>query len=92
MSWMNLERGVRQPLERALTDAGDDPELLCGIHLDLAWVDIYEGDLAAALEHARRSVDQIDAVIDPATKADALSTFGVVEFLMGRLRVDITTI
>ena len=84
MSWMNLERGVRQPLERALPEAGDDPELLSGIYLDLAWVDIYQGDLAAASEHARRSVDQLDAVIDPATKADSLSTFGMVEFLMGR--------
>ena len=58
MSWMNLERGVRDPLERALLEAGDDPELLAGIHLDLAWVDIYQGDLAAASEHARRSIDQ----------------------------------
>ncbi len=84
MSWMNLERGVRDPLERALLEAGDDPELLAGIHLDLAWVDIYQGDLAAASEHARRSIDQADKVIDPATKADALSTFGMVEFLSGR--------
>jgi DNA-binding CsgD family transcriptional regulator len=84
MSWMNLERGVREPLERALREAGDDPELVAGIHVDLAWVDIYQGDLAAASEHARRSVDQIDGVIDPATHADALSTFGVVEFLLGR--------
>ena len=35
-------------------------------------------------EHARRSIDQADRVIDPATKADALSTFGMVEFLSGR--------
>ena len=84
MSWMNLERGVRDPLERALLEAGDDPELLAGIHLDLAWVDIYQGDLAAASDHARRSIDQADKVIDPATKADALSTFGMVEFLSGR--------
>ena len=84
MSWMNLERGVRDPLERALPEAGDDAELLAGIHLDLAWVDIYQGDLAAASEHARRSIDQADRVIDPATKADALSTFGMVEFLSGR--------
>ena len=65
-------------------ERGDDPELLAGIHLDLAWVDIYQGDLAAASDHARRSIDQSDRVIDPATKADALSTFGMVEFLIGR--------
>jgi DNA-binding CsgD family transcriptional regulator len=84
MSWMNLEHGVREPLERALPEAGDDPELVAGIHLDLAWVDFYQGDLAAASEHARRSVDEVDGIIDPATQADALSTFGMVEFLMGR--------
>jgi tetratricopeptide (TPR) repeat protein len=84
MSWMNLERGVREPLERALPEAGGDAELLAGIHLDLAWVDFYRGDLAAASEHARRALDQVDRIIDPATKADALATFGMVEFLMGR--------
>jgi tetratricopeptide (TPR) repeat protein len=83
MSWMNLERGVRAPLERALPEAGDDPELLSGIYQGLAWVDVYRGDLAAASEHARRSLDQVDGVIDPATKADALATFGMVQFLMG---------
>ncbi len=88
MSWMNLERGVRDPLERALTEAGDDAELLSGIHLDLAWVDFYQGDLAAASEHARRSVDGAAGIADPATKADALSTFGMVEFLLGRAASD----
>ncbi len=84
MSWMNLERGVRDPLERALIQAGDDAELLAEIHLDLAWVDFYQGDLAAASDHARRSVEQAAGIIDPATKADALSTFGMVEFLLGK--------
>ena len=84
MSWMNLERGVREPLERALPEAGGDPELLSGIYQGLAWVDFYRGDLAAASAHARRSLDQVDGIIDPATKADAFATFGMVEFLMGR--------
>jgi DNA-binding CsgD family transcriptional regulator len=88
MSWMNLERGVREPLERALPEAGGDPELLSGIYQGLAWVDFYRGDLAAASEHARRSLDQVDGIIDPATKADAFATFGMVEFLMGRRSTD----
>jgi DNA-binding CsgD family transcriptional regulator len=84
MSWMNLERGVRGPLERALPEAGDDPDLLAGIHLDLAWVDIYQGDLAASLDHSTRAVENAEQITDPATRGDALATFGMVEFLMGR--------
>ena len=84
MSWMNLERGVRGPLERALPEAGDDHELLAGIHLDLAWVAIYRGDLAAASDHATKSVEHANGIVDPATRGDALATFGMVEFLMGR--------
>jgi DNA-binding CsgD family transcriptional regulator len=83
MSWMDLERGVRAPLERALTEAGDDNELLAGIHVDLAWVDIYEGDLATACDHATRSLERARTISDPAKRSDALSTFGMVEFLMG---------
>lgn len=84
MSWMNLDRGVREPLERALLEAGDDAELLAGIHLDLAWVHIYQGELTRAADHAHRSVAHSHAITDPATRADALSTFGMVEFLSGR--------
>ena len=84
MSWMNLERGVRRPLERALPEAGDDPELLAGIHLDLAWVAIYRGDLVAASDHATESLGHANAMSDPSTKSDALATFATVEFLLGR--------
>jgi DNA-binding CsgD family transcriptional regulator len=84
MSWMNLERGVRRPLERALPEAGDDPELLAGIHLDLAWVAIYRGDLVTASDHATKSVGHATAMSDPSTKSDALATFATVEFLLGR--------
>jgi DNA-binding CsgD family transcriptional regulator/tetratricopeptide (TPR) repeat protein len=83
MSWMNLERGVRSPLERALPEAAGDDELLGGVHLDLAWVDLYQADLDAALEHARASVDHAAHIDDPATKGDALATLGMVRFLRG---------
>ena len=83
MSWMNLERGVRAPLERALPEATGDPDLLAGIHLDLAWVDLYQGDLDAALIHAQASVDRSEHGEDPATRGDALGTIGMVRFLRG---------
>jgi DNA-binding CsgD family transcriptional regulator len=83
MSWMNLERGVRAPLLEALSEAEGDAALLAGIRLDLAWVDIYQGDLDAALAHARASVDHATASDDGATNADALASRSMVEFLRG---------
>jgi DNA-binding CsgD family transcriptional regulator/tetratricopeptide (TPR) repeat protein len=91
MSWMNLENGVRRSLERALPEAGDDPELLSGIHVNLAWVDIYQGDLASASEHAGISVACADRITDPSVRSDALSTLGMVEFLLGRPAHDLMT-
>jgi DNA-binding CsgD family transcriptional regulator len=84
MSWMNLERGVRAPLERALPEASEDPELLTGIHVDLAWVAIYLGDLPEASEHAEKAVEHASTITDHSTRADALATLGMVEFLEGR--------
>ena len=83
MSWMNLERGVRGPLERALPEATGDEELLAGIHLDLAWVDLYQADLDAALDHAQASVDHAEPGRDPATTGDAFATLGMIRFLRG---------
>jgi DNA-binding CsgD family transcriptional regulator len=91
MSWMNLEDGVRRSLERALPEAGDDPELLSRIHVNLAWVDIYQGDLATASEHAGISVACSDRITDPSVRSDALSTRGMVEFLLGRPAQDLMT-
>lgn len=84
MSWMNLERGVREPLVSALPEALGDDGLLSGIHVDIAWVDIYQGDLVAAAEHAKKSVDHASGTVDASTRADALATFSMVEFLRGR--------
>jgi DNA-binding CsgD family transcriptional regulator len=83
MSWMNLERGVRAPLEQALPEASEDPELLTGIHVDLTWVAIYLGDLSAASEHSEKAIEHASAVTDPSTRSDALATLGMVEFLNG---------
>ena len=84
MSWMNLERGVRAPLVRALPEALGDDGLLSGIHQGIAWVDMYQGELPAAAEHARLSVAHAGGNVEAATRADALATFSMVEFLMGR--------
>ncbi len=84
MSWMNLERGVREPLVRALPEALGDDALLSGIHQGIAWVDMYQGDLAAAAEHARLSLEHANEGVGAATRADALATYAMVEFLLGR--------
>jgi DNA-binding CsgD family transcriptional regulator len=84
MRWMNLERGVRAPLEQALSEVGDDPGLLAGINLDLAWVDIYRGRRSAAWEHAKQSLGFAERISDAGTRSDSLATFGMVEFLAGR--------
>jgi DNA-binding CsgD family transcriptional regulator len=91
MSWMNLEEGVRASLERALPEAGDDLDLLAGIHVNLAWVDMYQGDLAAALEHATTSAEYANRITDPGVRSDAISTLGMVEFLLGRPAQDLMT-
>ena len=83
MSWMNLEHGVRAPLMEALPEAGEDPALVAGIELDLAWVDIYQGDLDAALAHGQASVDHAQRSGDPATTADAVASHAMVRFLRG---------
>jgi hypothetical protein len=66
------------------SEVGDDAETRAAIHEHLAWVGIYRGDLAFAAEHTRASMDWVGLVADPAVQAESLSTFGMVEFLMGR--------
>jgi DNA-binding CsgD family transcriptional regulator/exonuclease VII small subunit len=83
MSWMNLIDGVREPAERAMREAGEDREVRSGLHVSLAWVAFYLGDLADAAEHARRSARDAEHVTEPAIKADALATLGFIEFVSG---------
>jgi DNA-binding CsgD family transcriptional regulator len=84
MSWMNLIHGVRAAALQALREAGEDLELHSRIHDSLAWVAFYLGDLDGASEHARRCAECAADVADPATRAGALSTLGIVEFARGR--------
>ncbi len=83
-SWMNLNRGVREPLEQALPEAGDDVELRTGIHQTLAWVAFYVGDLDDAQRHAGMQAGEAGAVVSPAIRADALATQSFIQFLRGR--------
>jgi hypothetical protein len=52
-------------------------------------VGIYRGDLGFAAEHTRASMDWVGRIADPAIRAESLSTFGMVEFLMGRPAQDL---
>ena len=83
MSWMDLERGVRAPLIQALPQAQGDPGLLAGIHTDLAWVDIYRGDVEAARAHGEAAEAFAAADGGNAIRADALATLSMARYLRG---------
>jgi ATP/maltotriose-dependent transcriptional regulator MalT len=52
---------------------------------------MYQGDLAAALEHATTSAEYANRITDPGVRSDAISTLGMVEFLLGRPAQDLMT-
>ena len=83
ISWLDMHR-VQGLSEQALREVGDDAETRAAIHEHLAWVGIYRGDLAFAAAHASASMDWARVITDPAVRAESLSTFGMVEFLLGR--------
>ena len=83
ISWLDLPR-VETLCEQALEEAGGDPRLSSASHEHLAWVGIYRGDLVEAAKHARMSTEHAGLVKDRKIRADALSTFGMIEFLVGR--------
>ena len=83
ISWLDMHR-VQGLSEQALREVGDDAETQAAIHEHLAWVGIYRGDLAFAAAHASASMDWVRPIADPAVRAESLSTFGMVEFLLGR--------
>ena len=83
MSWMNLINGVRTPCEQARAEAGDDPELQCEIHQDLAWVAFYLGDLDEAMAEARAAVDWVATETGTMARADAIATLAFIEFVRG---------
>jgi DNA-binding CsgD family transcriptional regulator len=88
ISWLDMRR-VQGLSEQALEEVGDDAETRAAIHEHLAWVGIYRGDLAFAAEHASASSQWARQTTDPAVRAESLSTFGMVEFLLGRPAQDL---
>ena len=88
ISWMDMGR-VQELSERALREAGDDAALRAAIFEHLAWVGIYRGDLAFAAERAGASRQWARRIADPAIRADSLSTFAMVESLLGRPAQDL---
>jgi DNA-binding CsgD family transcriptional regulator len=86
MSWMNLVDGVQRPSEEALAEAGDDDELVAGIHVSLAWVAFYLGELDSAQRHAREAAGRVVSapMIDPGIQGDVLATVEFMSFLGGR--------
>jgi DNA-binding CsgD family transcriptional regulator/exonuclease VII small subunit len=88
ISWLNIGR-VQGLSEQALQEAGDDAGLRAAILEHLAWVGIYRGDLPFAAQHASASRSWARRIADPAIRGDSLSTFGMVEFLMGRPAQDL---
>jgi DNA-binding CsgD family transcriptional regulator len=83
ISWLDMRR-VQGLSEQALEEVEDDAETRAAIHEHLAWVGIYRGELAFAAEHASASRSWVRRIADPAIQAESLSTFGMVEFLLGR--------
>ena len=88
ISWLDMRR-VQGLSEQALQEAGDDAAIRAAILEHLAWVGIYRGDLAFAAEHASASRQWARRIADPAIRADSLSTFAMVEFLMGQPAQDL---
>jgi DNA-binding CsgD family transcriptional regulator len=89
ISWLDMRR-VQGLSEQALQEAGDDDAAIRAAILEhLAWVGIYRGDLAFAAEHASASRDWARRIADPAVRGDSLSTFAMVEFLLGRPAQDL---
>ena len=90
ISWLDMRR-VQGLSEQAGQEAEDDAALRAAILEHLAWVGIYRGDLAFAAEHASASRQWARRITDVAIRADSLSTFAMVEFLLGRPAQDLMT-
>ena len=90
ISWLDMPR-VQGLSEQALQEAGEDAGTRTALLEHLAWVGIYRGDLASAAERARASQQWARRTTHPAIQAESLSTFAMVEFLLGRPAQDLMT-
>jgi len=83
MSWMDMIDGVRAPCEEALAEAPEDPDLLCGLYVNLAWVALYLDGLDEAFELARTAARWAQGAVSAAQRSDALATLAIIKFLRG---------
>jgi DNA-binding CsgD family transcriptional regulator len=83
ISWLDLPR-VQALCEQAREEAGGEPTLSAAVLEHLAWVGIYRGDLIDAAKNAKASIEHARRITDLTIRGDSLSTFGMVEFLLGR--------
>jgi DNA-binding CsgD family transcriptional regulator len=83
ISWLDLPR-VQALCEQAREEAGGEPTLSAAVLEHLAWVGIYRGDLIDAAKNAKASTEHARRITDLTIRGDSLSTFGMVEFLLGR--------
>jgi tetratricopeptide (TPR) repeat protein len=90
ISWLDMPR-VQGLSEQALQEAGEDAGTRAALLEHLAWVGIYRGDLGFAAERARASQQWARRTTHPAIRAESLSTFAMVEFLLGRPALDLMT-
>jgi DNA-binding CsgD family transcriptional regulator/exonuclease VII small subunit len=90
ISWLDMPR-VQGLSEQALQEAGEDAGTRTALLEHMAWVGIYRGDLAFAAERARASQQWARRTTHPAIRAESLSTFAMVEFLLGRPAQDLMT-
>jgi DNA-binding CsgD family transcriptional regulator len=87
---MDMHR-VQGLCERALTEAGDNAELLASIREHLSWVGIYRGDMALASALAAAAMDSLRHVTDRTIAGEVTSTFAMVQFLLGKPAQDLMT-
>ena len=83
MSWMDLIEGVRGPCEEALAEGPGDPDLLCGLNVNLAWVAFYLDGLDEAHARALEALGWAERGASAAQQADALATLAIINFLRG---------
>jgi DNA-binding CsgD family transcriptional regulator len=82
-SWMDLPR-VGDLCRRTLAEAEGDPDLIGHAHEHLAWVAIYRGELTAAARQAEDALRSAEDMTALASRAEAVATFGMTQFLLGR--------
>jgi AAA ATPase domain len=75
--------GVTETLERALSEARDDPRLRAAVERDLAFALVNIGDVRRAAPHADAAVAAAERLDDTEFLSDARTTLDAVRFTLG---------